>query len=317
MKYLCMFLAASLLAALGFVAVVISDYRKIEKSWVASVSELQKAKLEIGRAKTTIGDANQYIDDLEKSQQEEIDKHNATLALYGELKAKYANSGGSTRIITLPGEVIEVPMDLADYHYFWDSPELGLIDIGTEIPIDFQDFHLKFHALLSSKDGEPTLAAEYQLHINIGGYFVQAIQPDGSLAHYAYLWEIRPDGTKSADFTLAEFHVVVKDHRAPHFMLAPHVDIGGVPGVRDGEFSAAVSVGVSGWGYGPTQNDLIWRFGRLGMNATRDSLGVSVAPVLYNLGGPMPLFSNLWIGPQVDYDLWKGLGYGVFLGSVL
>lgn len=281
--------------------------------------QLQAADLERGRAWTQLGDANNRISELEKNIQAEVKAHKGTLSLYAELKAKYDAKGGSTTVVTLPGEVVEVPatVTLNDYHYFWNSPDVGLIDIGTELPFDYEDFRLTFHGLLSSKDGKPALESEYYLHMKLEGKFVQVTLADNTLAHYFYLFEMDDQGEIVGHVQLTHFTVIAQDLRQGHFMLAPHFDMGGAPGVHDGKFYAAVSFGTSVWGYGRSENDLTWRFLRLSANVTRDSLGAGIAPVMVNVGDPLPVFSNLWIGPQYSFDNKYGMGLELVVGSVL
>ena len=84
-------------------------------------------------------------------------------------------------------------------------------------------------------------------------------------------------------------------------------------GRPDSVLSVGADLGLSFSSYGETRVDSLWRFFRVGLgyDAERRSGRLSFTPVLFNLGNPMPLITNLWLGPYISADSAGGLGAGL------
>lgn len=91
------------------------------------------------------------------------------------------------------------------------------------------------------------------------------------------------------------------------------------PGRADTILSTGVDVGLSLSSYGETKADSLFRFFRLGVgyDAERRAGRLSVAPLLYNVGKPLPLLTNLYLAPMVAVDTAGGLTVNLGLGLQL
>lgn len=93
-----------------------------------------------------------------------------------------------------------------------------------------------------------------------------------------------------------------------HFWFNPKVYLGvGVGPTVTPEIRAEVvpSVGVSLFSYGPNKSQSTWSFLGLGVGAHTQELSpvVTISPANYNIGEPIPLLENLFIGPMVSVDI--------------
>ena len=142
----------------------------------------------------------------------------------------------------------------------------------------------------------------YKLHQSFEGILLRGEGKSGT-ASYVRVWEKGPDGNRiEPPLFVKEFVSVQKLELAKDFQwIAPHIDLGLSVSIGK-EMILAPTIGVSISGYGATENDLDWRFFRMGVEASNESLGVSFCPAYYNIGRPIPLFSNLWIGPCYGYN---------------
>lgn len=84
--------------------------------------------------------------------------------------------------------------------------------------------------------------------------------------------------------------------------------MGDGPG-RNSLFSFGGELGFSFSSYGTTRIDSLWRFFKIGVgyDASRQAARFSLTPVLFNLGKPLPILTNLYIAPQVGFDTGGGL----------
>lgn len=306
------FLVTLLAAVIGF-----SGWNAWQKGELRAVNaqlneQLMQANLDLGRAHTQFGDVQKKLDLIESDLQESIKLRDEYLTMYGELRAKY-DAKGEGKTVYLPGatEVIEVPIEsemaFNQWHFYWAETKKTLRDLGAAMPSGFEDHRIFIKtALFTDTTGEITFGYNYQLKLQLLGELVQTTTESGAVNHYLTLWELDAKGDKVGKFQLTKFDVVVNDNRVGKFFLfAPHLDLGAVGGY-DGEPVLGGSVGVSLAGYGYTKNDLAWRFGRVGMTLA-EKPGLELSPVLFNLGGPIPLVSNIWVGPAATFNgKWGG-----------
>jgi len=95
------------------------------------------------------------------------------------------------------------------------------------------------------------------------------------------------------------------------------------PGEKSFMFNPRLSIGmnigsevypaleVSFFSYGETKGDMDWRFLGLGFGATGNHRYLTLAPVEYNIGKPLPLMENLFFAPYIGLDensntIWGG-----------
>jgi len=80
------------------------------------------------------------------------------------------------------------------------------------------------------------------------------------------------------------------------------------------EFSASLSIGFSVWSYGDN-----WRFLGVsaGYDAFRNAFRASLIPVLYNVGGPLPIINDLWVGFDVGISHQADVSVGIVIGTRL
>lgn len=79
-------------------------------------------------------------------------------------------------------------------------------------------------------------------------------------------------------------------------------------------FSASLSIGFSVFSYGEN-----WRFLGItaGYDAFQNAFRASLVPVLYNVGGPLPFLSDLWIGLDVGISHESDVSVGLVIGTRL
>lgn len=312
-------LVVALAGALGLLGKVAWDKRELNHVNSALNEQLMEARLEIGRAHTQFGDAQKYAKDLEKALEEEISNRNAEITRYGELLAKYntlKQHKGKTKIVYVEGSETKDKFETG--HWYVARDEKTLLEMeGLRGP--YSDHRID--ALCQFSPGDVDAAAfnfEYNLHLKFSGQLVETITPSGAINHYFNMWELDEKGKRVEKLTIADYSVVINDQRAPKFYWwAPHLDVGLVMGVDlSPKFRTGGTIGVSAMGYGLTENDLSWRFLRVGMDLAA-SPGVSFDPAMYNLGEHIPLISNLWVSPHVVY-MFKGQWMlGFMVGAVL
>jgi hypothetical protein len=54
--------------------------------------------------------------------------------------------------------------------------------------------------------------------------------------------------------------------------------------------------------YGKTNVDMDWQFLTVGLGSDGDDFYGFLEPVSWNIGKPLPLVDNLFVGPAVSYD---------------
>jgi len=266
----------------------------------ASRVELQQANLTIGRGKTTIADANKRLEVLAKEVHEEVVKRRASLTMVAELQAKLdiekKNVKVRTRVI-YRNSVERVEVDLPKGKIFVEKD-------GKYLPVENMSYSYKDHRITITGDAiKGTLS--YRLHQKFRATVVESKLPGGGYNHYATLWELSEEGKDEKKLSLTSFSIVKTDELAPHmWWWNPHIDLlGGLVVTGEPAVVPHVEVGVSVMSYGKTADDMTWRFLRVGIGAVGlDELSLSISPVMYNVGKPLPLISNLWITPTVVYQ---------------
>lgn len=288
--------------------------------------KLMEANLEIGRAHTKFGNANKYIKELEDEIQKDIKERDGLITRIGKLEAELKTHGGGsgTTVVTIIDEkIVEVPTELSVLKgQLYQALENNKIVLVSSILGNYKDFRLDIKAKVQPKEGSLDLPInfEYDLHQRFRGIFVEDILPSGAINHYFSFWEIDETGKTVTDIRLTNFQVIVNDKRKSKvFWWNPRLDISGFLSLSGPlTIGSGLDLGVSTTAYGKTPNDLSWRFLRLGVGLNDKEVSLSLTPVQYNLGGPIPLLTNAWLGMGIQYTLlhpaWR---YQLSLGVML
>lgn len=94
-----------------------------------------------------------------------------------------------------------------------------------------------------------------------------------------------------------------------YLLATPGVEVYKAP-----EFSASLSLGFSIFSYGDD-----WNFLGIsaGYDAFQNAFRASLFPFLYNVGGPLPFFQDLWIGLDVGLSHEANVSIGLIIGTRL
>lgn len=281
--------------------------KKLESKNNELNSKLMEKDLSLGKAHTQFEDAEKYIDELNDKLRKSLDENKELVRAFGKLKAELNTQGSGTGEVSLPDVtevVVSEELKFVPNSFYLSKDTYTLNLLGPEIPFRWQDHRLRVIGAVMSNP----LAVEfdYALALKLEGQLVQTTTESGAVNHYINLWEVDEQGKRLNELTLTEFEVVYTDEREEKFFpWAPHLDIGVLGGYHGDGFKGGGSFGISLMGYGKTENDLDWRFIRFGFTIAQKP-GIDFVPVLWNLGGPIPLVSNLWIGPALT---WSPLNY--------
>lgn len=327
-KILSIALSLALTASLGLLGKVGCDRAELQSANDQLNAQLMQADLELGRALTRFDSAEKYIDQLEGGIQDEIKERDAIVTRYGELELEYyvlkKKKRGKTTRIVYKDKPIEVPVELKlePGMYYEASGENSLKPIG-EIFGQLKDHRISILSMLtphSTAQGGAVWDFDYRLNLKFELQFAETHLPSGGINHYATMYEVDKDGKRVQKLKVKKFTVVVeKPDQKQWFWWAPHVDIGGLVGARlmPPDMLLGGSVGFSPFAYGLTVNDLDWRFLRVSLDLAGSIPGFGITPVVYNLGQPLPLLSNLWIGIHVGYLPPEDWALSLFVGAVL
>lgn len=331
-------LAVAVLMSGGLLTKFSFDKFALEDANAQLNEQLMQKDLELGRAHTQFGDAEKEIKKLSEEIQDEISDREATVEMYGELLAKYkvAKQKLKTKKVEViteekisfekcagEGDLMCFPFDhtRVGYLYSFDF-NYNLVPV-RELKGKHEDRRIIILSkVLNIPDGrggwKPHMIMEYSLEMDFKLQVTQTRTPTGAVNNYAELWEVDTEGNKLKQLELQSFEVVVEEPLDREwYWWAPHLDVGGVFGADiSPQFQTGGSIGVSFMGWGRTVNDLTLRVARISLDYT-DMPGIGITPVLYNVGEPLPLLSNLWIGPHVAYSFGSQWQFGVFLGAVL
>jgi hypothetical protein len=264
---------------------------------------------------------------LDTDLQNEIKKNKALTTMYAELIARYeaevqhANGLASTIEQLLKASTIA---DLPQGVLFYKKTD-GTLASVTQVKWTWNDFRLDLQGDInpSGLDDKQTIILKhdvsYKLHMKFKAQVVASKGPTGIVNHYAKLYELDTAGKPIGELQLESFEVLQSDTLASHMMWwNPKLDLSLSAGVsQKTEFNWTGEIGLSLSAHGVTQDDITWRFFRLGIGvANKTDFNLSFAPVLYNVGKNLPLVSNSWVFPYLGYNfgsstLHAGGGLGV------
>jgi hypothetical protein len=322
-------LIVGLVVSVGLVTKVGCTNAELKGTVDALNEEKMQADLELGRANTRFGNAEKYIGELEETIQSEIKERKAAVKMAAFWKGKYSAEVASRDIPTLPIDPTEeqptVLCRSAEFQQYrlYRAKTIEELEALIDSRAEFEDHRITIGCQLSAiqKEDNIQLGIGYQLHMKLAGEIVSTLEPSGAVNYYLNVYELGKDGEKIGKLKLTKFSAVVEDKRSERFRWwAPHVDAGVVLGMTNSiEVHMAGNIGVSLMGYGVTDNDLSWRFARLGLEFSGNTFGISADPVLINIGEYIPLVSNIWLSPHVVLRLDMDAQYaaGIMIGAVL
>jgi hypothetical protein len=126
---------------------------------------------------------------------------------------------------------------------------------------------------------------------------IQAQQKDGQFNSYIEAWAQDDKGNKLPMKVTAEF-LQTKKTSKEFYLWSPHISLN-LDSSLD-KTGGGLSFNTSG--YGRTKNDLIWKFGEVGISTNGDDYWIKLSPVSYNIGEQIPFISNTFISPFMAYD---------------
>jgi len=319
-------LIASLVLSLGLlVRVGITNY-KLKNATRTLNTQLQRANLEKGQALTLIGKANDRVVLLEESLQDSISNLGLQVTRYAELEAKYKvlkKQKGKVRVEYYPGNPLAVECDNIEFTrgmYYEAITDKSLAAV-EKMAASYKDHRLTATCTFTpipNRRRELPFLFTYNLTFRLRARLVETISPTGAINHFIKIHELTPKG-EGNEVALTKFEVIVDDQRKSKFhWFNPKLDVGGIGTVLlpEAEFKPGASLGLSFMGWGKTQNDLTWRFGRISFDLMeRPALGFT--PVLYNVGDPLPVLSDIWIAPHVGWMFPEGGYVGLLISSML
>lgn len=146
---------------------------------------------------------------------------------------------------------------------------------------------------------------------------VESENPDGTFNRYAelYVMNNQMKETKDKIFKLKLIDIKWQKYEIKEksfFWWNPRLGLAGLITNRD--VSAQLNLSLSS--YGKTTGDMDWRFFTFGAGGTKDSnndwKGIfSFEPFSWNLGKPLPLVDNIFVGPAFTIDTKTEYGYGL------
>lgn len=279
--------------------------------------ELMTANLKIGRAATKLVEQKllheSTVKTLNKEWQKEIQERKALLSQYSELKAELVAEKKKVKVVTkvvYRDKVKEIKIDLPPDRIFVRNGD-SYKQI-TSIPWQYSDFRIDISGDALKKE------LSYRLHQIFRARLIETELPSGGYNHYAEIYEVDPKGKKVGKLKITKYEVLKKRIRDKRFFWwAPKVDLNVSLGLNlSPEFTWGIAAGFSPSGYGRTKNDLMLRFVKFNLGINRENGYVSVTPITYNIGDPLPLVSNIWIGPEVGLDFERNVFAGINLGVV-
>lgn len=277
------------------------DYYNLRSMNQALNSKLMEADLEIGRAKTRFADAHKLIKQLDEELKNEIKARQGHITRIGNLEAQLRTQGeGSGTTIVTEIHTVPAEQDLKPFQLYQATSknELRLL---SKLESTFTDFRLKANIITQVENNQIVSSWKYELHQKLQGQIVETILPSGAINNYIRLWELDNENNKVNQWSLTEFEMIIEDQRkSSWFLWAPHIDIGLSGGISTSiNTRYGASLGFSVAGKGLTKDDLDWRFLRLSLEI-QDTLGLGLSLIQWNVGKPLPLVSNIWLGSTLN-----------------
>lgn len=274
---------------------------ELEKAHSTNTKIQMQADLNLGRASTSLEEANKHIKELDVQIQKDIKNKDAKLDSLGEIEATNTVHNSGKLVIPSMTQIMN-PNTPIDKCIFISS-----------LPFTYDDFRLKVSGDAIKKTFEYTLNQKFEIIV------AETKLKDGGVNNYAELYELDNTNKRVNKLQLTKFNVYKNPLDPKKFKWwDPAIDIlvGGIMS-RDYQFGINGNVGLSVFSFG-RYRDLDWRFLRLGVGIDKNGLELSLSPVQYNFAQPLPIINNLWLVPQVGYNLdiktyFLGLGIAAML----
>lgn len=289
-------------------------HRSLKKSNELIVRELHSFDSRLGRAETVL-DSNgamlaQMSDNLSDELKAELKKYKIELVAISRAVLENRSTGGG-RVVRRAPVRSSKPSNANTLGEGKGNGETSVREDSTASSEDdsweYTDWRL--HAILVDDIFDYALTQQFEVVLIEG-------KRGEATPSYVRAWELGPEGERLDQLTVNEFKVV---RRTSEFnglsWWNPRIDIslGGGYGFNGGEVRPIASVGVSSSSYGESRDNPSWRFPRVGVSSDGEDIGVNVIPVFYNVADKLPVFTNIWVGPEYDYmsgDHIVGIGVG-------
>ena len=270
----------------------------------------------LGRARIRIDESGALLDSLSKSLPKDIRADlNAQKSELAELMtAKFElnkTGGGEVR-----ARVVSVSPVIVSSDHVVEPVSVSKCNEDDKVyQWSFNDW--RFDGTLTSKcrDGEKGNFT-YNLHQKFD--LLGVTTSEGS--RYVKLYELDEHGERGKEpLKVVSFDVVRKAPDENRFYWwDPHLNlgVGGQVSLKTFEPFPSVEADVSLMGYGKTENDLLFQFLRVGVSGSSEGPSLMGCPASYNVGDPLPLLSNLWIGPCY-FQRVNGSSVGLDIGAQL
>lgn len=258
----------------------------------------------------------------------DMSKLNSDLMVVGktvgriEKKIKTLEESDSEIPNTDTDDVVVCPSGgIIDTHEYTRNIQVKEIEDSNSAPVA----EVKFDASKDKPWNYTVHQRDYKLVTVIGK------EDSGQLSFHHKLSYLVPEKTGDKEYNI---DILSSDYKQLNiknkmFWLNPVLDVsafvGGTvyqfaagPG-RDSILSAGVDVGISLSSYGETKADSLLRLFRFGIgyNMERQSAHLSIAPLTFNIGNPLPLITNLYLMPMLAVDTAGGLTLNFGIGLQL
>ncbi len=296
-----------ILVSLGLCVVVFGLYkqnRSLQNVLSVSRTELEKAKLDIGRAETKFvkqADLQRsVIDKLNKQITDDIKERRALIISFGEMQAKYEAEKNKVKTVTkliIEEREKRVGIDLPEGKLFVKRAT-GEYNEVKSIEYSYEDFRLSLNGDAIAK------TLNYKLHQRFRGEIVKSKLPDGTINNYVVVYEVDDKNKDVGKLQLTSLKFLEANQLSSRmYWFDPKLDIGLHLGVNQtADFTPIGEIGFSFSGYGKTENDLTWRFFRLGAGISSDGFNLSFSPAQLNIAQWLPVLSNLWLTPLAGFS---------------
>lgn len=267
---------------------------------------LEQSNLVLGRVSSRLAEKESLIKLLEKNHKETIDKNGELIQEVVVLKAKLEAKGQGT-IKWVPKYETKIVAEKCPT----ESPPVQEKTFFT-----FEDSRLKLAVDLIKEE------LEYHLSQKFRATVVRTVLPEtGKSVFYVTVYEQNEKGEDIGQFSLEYLEALQVDQPKKTFRWwSPHLDVGLSIGLNNqAELHATGQLGLNIMSYGLTEDDNEIRVLRINLGICGKECGsVGITPVTYNIGKQLPLLSDLWCGPNIEYTFPEGnFGFGIMIGSTL
>jgi hypothetical protein len=268
------------------------DYNELKNAYVTT---LTTANLELGQARTVIGDTSKLVDKLSKELQEQVKFNQATIERYAKLIAKLESANSGT--LETPPTVVPLP------------PEI------KSLPFKFDDFRLHVEGDYITKKFDYVLTQKFSLDM------LELKTRDGQTKHIAKLYEIDDMGHTVAEADLLDFNVIVSDYnKVKRFEVwNPKLDLGlSVAFTKDHVTTPGLGLigGLSFMSYGEKPLPS-WRFARVNISYSKETVRYGITPVMLNIADKIPILSNIYMGVGLSTDFKSNESLDLSLSATL